>query len=85
MTIRVILPVVIDNEEKRTADILGIVPSSFQCEPMIFYNIDNVKQYDNYRNLSIVNSSGKEYIVGLPYEEIDRMILEDLHPYPSAN
>jgi hypothetical protein len=85
MTIRIVLPVVMETEEKRTAEMLGVTPTRYECEPMIFYEIDNVKQYDVYKNLCIVMSGGKEHIVGLPYEEVDKLIMEDLHPPFSAN
>lgn len=80
MRIRIVLPVVMDTDEKRTAEMLGVTPARYECEPMIFYEIDNVKQYDVYRNLCVVMSGGKEHIVGLPYEEVDKMIMEDLNP-----
>jgi len=34
--LRIILPVVIDTDEKRVADLVGVTPDRYECEPAIF-------------------------------------------------
>lgn len=83
--LRIILPVVIDNEEKRMADLVGATPEKYECEPAIFYSIDNVRPYQNYKNLCVVSSGGDDFIVGLSMEEVDEMITSDVSFMFSAN
>jgi hypothetical protein len=82
---RIMLPIVIDNEEKRTADLVGATPEKFECEPAVFYSIDNVRPYMNYKNLCIVSSGGDDFIVGLSMEQVDEMIIEETGFTFSAN
>lgn len=83
--IRVILPIVIENEEKKIAELTGSTPDRFQCEPAIFYSIDNIRPYYDYTNLCVIDSGGCEYIVGLSMEEVDEMIMGDVSFAFSAN
>lgn len=83
--LRVVLPVVIDNEEKRMADLVGATPEKYECEPAIFYSIDNVRPYQNYKNLCVVSSGGDDFIVGLSMEQVDDMITSDVSFMFSAN
>jgi hypothetical protein len=82
---RIMLPIVIDNEEKRMADLVGSTPEKFECEPAVFYSIDNVRPYLNYKNLCIVSSGGDDFIVGLSMEQVDEMIIEETGFTYSAN
>jgi len=82
---RVILPVVIDNDDKRIADLVGLTPDKFECEPAVFYSIDNVRPYMNYKNLCMVSSGGDDFIVGLSMEQVDDMIMSDVSFAFSAN
>ena len=83
--LRVILPIVIDNDEKRLADLVGATPEKFECEAAIFYSIDNVRPYLNYKNLCMVSSGGDDFIVGLSMEEVDDIIMSDMSFTFSAN
>jgi hypothetical protein len=82
---RVMLPIVIDNEEKRLADLVGSAPEKFECEPAIFYSIDNVRPYLNYKNLCMISSGGDDFIVGLSMEQVDDIIMSDVTNMFSAN
>ena len=82
---RVMLPIVIDNDEKRVADLVGSTPEKFECEPAIFYSIDNVRPYLNYKNLCMISSGGDDFIVGLSMEEVDDIIMSDVSYMFSAN
>jgi len=82
---RVILPIVIDNEDKKLADLVGITPDKFECEPAVFYSIDNVRPYLNYKNLCMISSGGDDFIVGLSMEEVDDLIMSDVSFAFSAN
>jgi hypothetical protein len=79
------LPIVIDNDEKRVADLVGSTPEKFECEPAIFYSIDNVRPYLNYKNLCMISSGGDDFIVGLSMEEVDDIIMSDVSHMFSAN
>jgi hypothetical protein len=79
------LPIVIDNDEKRVADLVGSTPEKFECEPAIFYSIDNVRPYLNYKNLCMISSGGDDFIVGLSMEEVDDIIMSDISHLFSAN
>jgi hypothetical protein len=79
------LPIVIDNDEKRVADLVGSTPEKFECEPAIFYSIDNVRPYLNYKNLCMISSGGDDFIVGLSMEEVDDIIMSDISHMFSAN
>lgn len=83
--LRVILPIVIDNDEKRMADLVGATPEKFECEPAIFYSVDNVRPYLNYKNLCVVSSGGDDFIVGLSMEQVDEIIMSDVSFMFSAN
>ena len=83
--LRVILPIVIDNDEKRLADLVGATPEKFECEPAIFYSIDNVRPYLNYKNLCMISSGGDDFIVGLSMEQVDEVIMSDVSFMFSAN
>jgi hypothetical protein len=83
--LRVILPVVIENDEKKVADLVGVTPERFECEPAIFYSVDNVRPYMNYKNLCVVSSGGDDFIVGLSMEQVDEMIMNDMSFLFSAN
>jgi hypothetical protein len=83
--LRVILPVVIDNDEKRVADLVGSTPDKFECEPAVFYSVDNVRPYLNYKNLCIVSSGGDDFIIGMSMEQVDDMIMSDVSFMFSAN
>ena len=83
--LRVVLPIVIDNDEKKIAELTGLKPDSFECEPAIFYSIDNIRPYQNYKNLCVIDSGGTEYIVGLSMEEVDDIIMGDVSFMFSAN
>jgi dTDP-4-amino-4,6-dideoxygalactose transaminase len=83
--LRVILPVVVDNDEKRIADLVGVTPDRFECEPAVFYSIDNVRPYMNYKNLCMVSSGGDDFIIGLSMEEVDEIIMSDVSFMFSAN
>jgi hypothetical protein len=83
--LRVILPIVIDNDEKRLADLVGLKPDKFECEPAVFYSIDNVRPYLNYKNLCMISSGGDDFIIGLSMEEVDDMIMSDMSFTFSAN
>ncbi len=82
---RVMLPIVIDNDEKRVADLVGSTPEKFECEPAIFYSIDNVRPYLNYKNLCMISSGGDDFIVGLSMEQVDDIIMSDVSYMFSAN
>jgi hypothetical protein len=82
---RNMLPIVIDNEEKRLADLVGVTPDKFECEAAIFYSIDNVRPYLNYKNLCMVSSGGDDFIVGLSMEQVDEMIIDETGFIYSAN
>jgi hypothetical protein len=82
---RIMLPIVIDNEEKRLADLVGVTPDKFECEAAIFYSIDNVRPYLNYKNLCMVSSGGDDFIVGLSMEQVDEMIIDETGFIYSAN
>ena len=82
---RIMLPIVIENEEKRMADLVGATPEKFECEPAVFYSIDNVRPYMNYKNLCIVSSGGDDFIVGLSMEQVDEMIIDETGFTFSAN
>jgi hypothetical protein len=79
------LPIVIDNDEKRVADLVGSTPEKFECEPAIFYSIDNIRPYLNYKNLCMISSGGDDFIVGLSMEEVDDIIMSDVTNMFSAN
>ncbi len=79
------LPIVIDNEEKRLADLVGVTPDKFECEAAIFYSIDNVRPYLNYKNLCMISSGGDDFIVGLSMEQVDGMIIDETGFTYSAN
>lgn len=83
--VRVMLPVVIDNEDKKLADLVGITPDKFECEPAIFYSIDNIRPYMNYKNLCMVSSGGDDFIVGLSMDEVDLIIMDEMSFKFSAN
>lgn len=83
--LRVILPIVIDNDEKRMADLVGATPEKFECEPAIFYSVDNVRPYMNYKNLCMVSSGGDDFIIGLSMEQVDEIIMSDVSFMFSAN
>jgi dTDP-4-amino-4,6-dideoxygalactose transaminase len=83
--LRVILPVVIDNDEKRVADLVGSTPEKFECEPAVFYSVDNVRPYLNYKNLCIVSSGGDDFIIGMSMEQVDEIIMSDVSFMFSAN
>jgi hypothetical protein len=82
---RIMLPIVIDNEEKRLADLVGVTPDKFECEAAIFYSIDNVRPYLNYKNLCMISSGGDDFIVGLSMEQVDGMIIDETGFTYSAN
>jgi hypothetical protein len=82
---RLILPVVIDTEEKRVADLVGVTPEKYECEPAIFYTIDNIRPYQNYKNLCLLSSGGDDFIIGLSMEEVDSMIIDATGYIFSAN
>lgn len=82
---RIVLPVVVDTEEKRLADLVGITPEKYECEPAIFYSIDNVRPYQNYKNLCMVSSGGDDFIVGLSMEQVDEIIMSDVSFMFGAN
>lgn len=82
---RIMLPIVIDNDEKRVADLVGSTPEKFECEPAIFYSIDNIRPYLNYKNLCMISSGGDDFIVGLSMEEVDDIIMSDISHMFSAN
>lgn len=79
------LPVVIDNEDKKLADLVGITPDKFECEPAIFYSIDNIRPYMNYKNLCMVSSGGDDFIVGLSMDDVDLIIMDEMSFKFSAN
>jgi hypothetical protein len=83
--LRIILPVVVDTDEKKVADLVGSTPEKFECEPAVFYSIDNVRPYLNYKNLCVVSSGGDDFIVGLSMEQVDEMIMNDVSFMFSAN
>jgi hypothetical protein len=83
--LRIILPVVIDTDEKRVADLVGVTPDRYECEPAIFYSIDNIRPYQNFKNLCTVSSGGDDFIVGLSMEDVDEMIMGDVSFMFSAN
>jgi hypothetical protein len=82
---RVILPIVVDTDEKKIADLVGSTPDKFECEPAVFYSIDNVRPYMNFKNLCMVSSGGDDFIVGLSMEEVDEIIMDDFTFTFSAN
>lgn len=82
---RVILPIVVDTDEKKIADLVGATPEKYECEPAIFYTIDNVRPYLNYKNLCMVSSGGDDFIVGLSMEQVDDIIMSDVSHMFSAN
>lgn len=82
---RVILPIVVDTNEKRIAEMVGSMPDKFECEPAVFYSIDNIRPYMNFKNLCMVSSGGEDFIVGLSMEEVDDIIMDDFTFTFSAN
>jgi hypothetical protein len=83
--LRIILPVVMDTEEKRMADLVGATPEKYECEPVIFYSIDNVRPYQNFKNLCVISSGADDFIIGLSMEQVDEMIMSDVSFMFSAN
>ena len=83
--LRIILPVVVDTDEKKVADLVGATPERYECEPAIFYSIDNVRPYQNFKNLCMVSSGGYDFIVGLSMEQVDEIIMSDVSFMFSAN
>lgn len=83
--LRVVLPIVVDTDEKRVADLVGATPDKYECEPAIFYSIDNVRPYQNYKNLCTISSGGDDFIVGLSMEQVDEIIMSDVSFLFSAN
>jgi len=77
--------VVIDNEEKKLADLVGITPEKFECEPAIFYSVDNIRPYMNFKNLCVVSSGGDDFIVGLSMDQVDEIIMSDVSFMFGAN
>lgn len=82
---RIVLPIVIDTPEKKIADLVGATPDRYECEPAYFYRIDNVRPYQNYKNLCVVSSGGDDFIVGLSMEQVDDMIMSDVSFMFGAN
>jgi hypothetical protein len=82
---RVVLPIVVDTDEKRVADLVGVTPEKYECEPAIFYKIDNVRPYQNYKNLCTVSSGGDDFIVGLSMDQVDEIIMSDVSFMFGAN
>ena len=83
--LRIILPAVVDTDEKKIADLVGSTPEKFECEPAVFYSIDNVRPYLNFKNLCMVSSGGDDFIVGLSMEQVDEIIMNDVSFMFSAN
>lgn len=83
--LRIPLPIVMDTDEKRMADLVGTTPDRYECEVAIFYRIDNVRPYQNFKNLCVVRSGGDDFIVGLSMEEVDQLIMNDVSFMFSAN
>lgn len=71
---RIELPIVIDTEEKKVAELIGQKPDRFECERAIFYSIDNVRPYMDYKNICMISSGGNDFIVGLSMDDVDDMI-----------
>jgi hypothetical protein len=82
---RIVLPIVVDTDEKRVADLVGVTPEKYECEPAIFYKIDNVRPYQNYKNLCTVSSGGDDFIVGLSMDQVDEIIMSDVSFMFGAN
>jgi len=82
---RVILPIVVDTDEKRIAEMVGSTPDKFECEPAMFYSIDNIRPYMNFKNLCMISSGGDDFIVGLSMEQVDDIIMSDVTHMFSAN
>jgi hypothetical protein len=80
-----VLPIVVDTDEKRVADLVGVTPEKYECEPAIFYKIDNVRPYQNYKNLCTVSSGGDDFIVGLSMDQVDEIIMSDVSFMFGAN
>ena len=83
--IRIELPIVMDTDEKRMADLVGTTPDRYECEVAIFYHIDNVRPYQNFKNLCVISSGGDDFIVGLSMLEVDYLIMSDVSFKFSAN
>ena len=64
---------------------VGSTPDKFECEPAVFYSIDNIRPYMNFKNLCMVSSGGDDFIVGLSMEEVDEIIMDDFTFTFSAN
>lgn len=83
--IRIILPIVIDTEESRIAAMTGQDPEKFECEPAIFFSIDNIRPYKHYNNLCEISSGGQDFVIGLSIDEVDGIIYDSMFMKISAN
>lgn len=85
MRIRIILPVIVEDEEHRLAGLIGKAPEKFECEDAVFYSVDNILPHEKYSNLCYVSSGGSIYTVAKKMNEVDEMIRANILPYMCAN
>lgn len=80
MTVRVLLPVVLETEELRTMRMLNQVPDKFSTIDYIFYNIDVIEPHDEFTNFCYVYSGGQRFEVAKSMAEVDNIIMDDIAP-----
>lgn len=85
MRIRIILPVIVEDEEHKLASLIGKTQEKFECEDAIFYHIENIIPHEKYTNLCYVTSGGVTYTVAKKMNEVDEMIRANILPYMCAN
>ena len=78
MTIRVLLPVVIETDEDRQNRLIGKESEKYTAVDMVFYNVDVIEVHERFQNFCYVYSSGSRFEVALPADEVDRIIMEDI-------
>jgi hypothetical protein len=85
MRIRLVLPVIVESEEERLANMIGRDPDKFECEDAIFYQIENIIPHEKYNNLCHVCSGGAVFTVAKSMKQVDEMIRVNMIPLIGAN
>lgn len=71
---KIVLPIVVNSEEQKIAEMIGRHPEYFEIQPAYFYQIENVKPYYDFTNLCTVSSGGIDYLVALSMDDVDKQI-----------
>lgn len=71
--LRITLPV-LDNEQIEAFESLDILPDVFFTENFVFYSIDYVGPYNNFKNLCVVGCAGAEFVIGKSFENVVEQI-----------